>query len=99
MLYRTKLLRLIHVDICCGTKMKHFGMTDNKIFGKCFEVENINHLLLQCPYNKKYVLEWGLHLTRPENILHGSLISIEHEIRTDIIGPLVIRKQHNRQTC
>ena len=47
---RTRLLRLIHGDVYCGSRLKKFNMTDNDRCHRCFDEETINHLLLDCPY-------------------------------------------------
>ena len=50
---KTILLRALHGDIYCGTRLKKFGMTDSDECQRCGAPETINHLLLYCPYVKK----------------------------------------------
>ena len=46
------ILRAIHGDIYCGTRLKKFGMTDTEECPRCGSPETIKHLLLECPYVK-----------------------------------------------
>ena len=47
------LLRAIHGDIYCGTRLKKFGMSDSDICQRCGCPETIKHLLLECNYVKQ----------------------------------------------
>ena len=47
------LLRAIHGDIYCGTRLKKFGMSDSDMCQRCGYPENIKHLLLECDYVKQ----------------------------------------------
>jgi len=47
---KTKLLRFLHGDVYCKERLYRFNMTDDSICGRCFGVETIQHLLIQCPY-------------------------------------------------
>ena len=53
---KTILLRLIHGDVYCGTRMKKFGMTDTDSCPRCGLPETIEHMLYSCEYTKKL---WG----------------------------------------
>ena len=59
---KTIILRSLHGDIYCGTRLKKFGMTDTDCCQRCGCPENIKHLLLECPYVKK-VWEISRNLT------------------------------------
>ena len=47
------LLRALHGDIYCGTRLKKFGMKDNEDCQRCGSPETIKHLLLECQYVKR----------------------------------------------
>ena len=46
------LLRVMHGDIYCGTRLKKFGMTESDICPRCGEKEDIEHQIMNCPYTK-----------------------------------------------
>ena len=52
---RTKstILRAIHGDIYCGSRLKKFGMTDTDECPRCNAVETITHQLWECNYASK----------------------------------------------
>ena len=52
---RTKstILRAIHGDIYCGSRLKKFGMTDTDECPRCNAVETITHQLWECNYATK----------------------------------------------
>lgn len=50
---KTILLRVIHGDIYCGTRLKKFGMTESNLCSRCGKEETIEHMLLTCNYVKK----------------------------------------------
>ena len=50
---KTILLRSIHGDIYCGTRLKKFGLSDSDQCPRCLEPETIKHQLLECKYVKK----------------------------------------------
>ena len=47
------LLRALHGDIYCGTRLQRFGMTDTDKCQRCGAPETIPHLLHDCSYVKK----------------------------------------------
>ena len=47
------ILRAIHGDIYCGTRLKKFGMKDTDECQRCGCPESIKHMLLECDYVKK----------------------------------------------
>ena len=49
---KTILLRVIHGDVYCGTRLKKFGMTETDCCQRCGESESIEHLILECDYTK-----------------------------------------------
>ena len=49
---KTIILRSLHGDIYCGTRLKKFGMKDNEDCQRCGSPETIKHLLLDCQYVK-----------------------------------------------
>ena len=50
---KTIILRALHGDIYCGTRLQRFGMTDTDECQRCGAPETTSHLLLDCPYVKK----------------------------------------------
>ena len=50
---KTILLRALHGDIYCGTRLKKFGMTESDTCQRCGYPETIKHLLLECNYVKQ----------------------------------------------
>ncbi len=92
-LNRTKLYRLIHGDVYCGSRAFRFGLIDSDRCICCFEEETIRHLLLECPYSRE-VWSWlGVNYGRPEDILDGGAHPGELEIRAELIAALVFRKK------
>jgi hypothetical protein len=90
---KTKLLRLIHGDVYCGTRLLKFGLSDNDTCIRCFQPETICHLLIECPYTTRVWQQLGIVCTEPLDILHGQLTSAELEIRAEIVSQIVFRKQ------
>jgi hypothetical protein len=89
---KTKMIRLVHGDVYCGTRRKKFKMTENDLCMRCFQQETIRHLLLECSYTKQV---WEILGLRPETPLDAFECQgqAEMEIRADIISSLVFRKQ------
>ena len=50
---KTIVLRSLHGDIYCGTRLKKFGLTDTDECPRCQLPETIEHQLYQCSYTKK----------------------------------------------
>ena len=50
---RSIILRGIHGDIYCGTRLKKFKMTETDKCPRCKQSESIKHLLLECDYTRK----------------------------------------------
>jgi hypothetical protein len=89
---RTKMLRLIHSDVYCGTRLVKFGLSEIDTCIRCFEHETINHLLFQCPYSQIVWTKLGITVVNFTSILHGDLAEVEIELRCAIIDMLVFRK-------
>ena len=47
---KTVLLRAIHGDVYCGTRLKNFGMSETDLCPRCATPETISHQLMECPY-------------------------------------------------
>jgi hypothetical protein len=90
---RTKILRLLHGDVYCGVRMKRWKMIEDDTCHRCFQLETINHLLLECPYSVAVWDIMGIPCGRATEILHGELTTHEFETRADIISSLVFRKR------
>ncbi len=89
---RTKLLRLLHGDVYCGTRLVKMGLSNLATCVRCFADETILHLLMECPYS---LMVWDIYGINPTDILHilDSDMSIaEFEIRAELINSLVFRK-------
>ena len=63
------LLRVMHGDIYCGTRLKKFGMTESDICSRCGEKEDIEHQIMNCPYTK---VIWDI-VTFITGIAHSNL--------------------------
>ena len=50
---KTTLLRVLHGDVYCGSRMLKFGMTDSDSCPRCGKCETLEHQLLECDYVKK----------------------------------------------
>ena len=50
---KTIILRSIHGDIYCGTRLKKFGMSDTDQCIRCNQSENIDHQLFSCNYTRE----------------------------------------------
>jgi hypothetical protein len=89
---RTKILRLIHGDVYCGTRLVRFGLSEIDTCIRCFGQETINHLLYQCPYSQTVWSILRIPAVNFASILHGELTESEFELRCAIIDMLVFRK-------
>ena len=47
---KTTILRSIHGDIYCGSRLKRFGMTETDVCQRCGLIEDIDHLIFSCNY-------------------------------------------------
>jgi len=90
---RTKLLRLIHGDVYCGTRLYAFGLADSDRCIRCFEAETISHLLYECPYSKEVWGRLGILPRSTADIVNGQLSRAEFEVRAELISNLVFRKK------
>ena len=90
---KTKLLRLIHGDVYCGTRLVKFGLSDSDTCTRCFQPELIRHLLLECPYTIRVWQQLGIAFANPLDVLHGQLTLAELEIRAEFVSQIVFRKQ------
>ncbi len=90
---KTKLLRLLHGDVYCGSRLYRFGLSDTDRCIRCFECETIRHLLLDCPYTKEVWSRLGLAADTPGDILKDNINVGELEIIAEVISALVFRKQ------
>ncbi len=88
---KTKMYRLLHGDVYCGSRLVHFGLSNIDTCIRCFETETIQHLLTECPYSR---LVWDRLGVEPGlmNILDTDLSQSAFEIRAEIVNLLVFRK-------
>jgi hypothetical protein len=89
---KNKILRLIHGDVFCGTKLVRAGLTDCDTCIRCFNTETITHLLLECPYSQVVWNTMGITATCLTSILQNDITDAEFEMRCAIIDILVFRK-------
>ncbi len=89
---KTKMLRLIHGDVYCGSRLKKFKLSTNDRCVRCFEEETIQHLLLECNYTKTI---WSLLGWNPLTLFDiiGGLSSTQLEIAADIVSEVVFKKK------
>jgi hypothetical protein len=91
---KTKMLRLIHGDIYCGTRLVRFHLSDIDTCIRCFAQETREHLISQCPYTKQVWQKYGIDNPTLRNILNADITSAEFEIRSSLLETIVFRKQH-----
>ena len=90
---KTSILRLIHGDIFCGSRLKKFGMTDNDKCSRCNQEETIEHMYLNCGYTKRI---WSI-VNEITNIKYSSMrevtsLSKLHDKTTITINAEIIRQ-------
>jgi len=91
---KTKMLRLIHGDIYCGTRLVRFKLSDIDTCTRCFAQETREHLISHCPYTKQVWQKYGIVNPTLRNILSTEITSAEFEIRSSLLETIVFRKQH-----
>jgi hypothetical protein len=89
---KTKLLRLLHGDVYCGTRLVKFGLSEIDQCIRCFQTETIRHLLIDCPYSKMVWQAIGVDSTTVSDILDADISQSELEVRAEVINLLVFRK-------
>jgi hypothetical protein len=89
---RNKILRLIHGDVYCGTKLKKAGLSDTDRCIRCFAEETTIHLLLDCPYTKEVWLKLGMNPTSLCEIIEGT-DKATTEIMSQFLSEIVFRKR------
>jgi len=89
---KTKLLRLVHGDVYCGTRLKKFKLTEFDTCIRCFEKETIKHLLLECPYTQEVWGTLGVDYSHAKNVIGIRESREELEIRADFLSAIVFRK-------
>jgi hypothetical protein len=93
LLNRTKLVRLLHGDVYCGSRTYRWGLTESDRCIRCFEEETIQHLLLSCPYTTEIWDRLGIVHTDPLQLFDENISVVELEIRAELISELVFRKR------
>jgi hypothetical protein len=89
---KTKLLRLVHGDVYCGSRLKKFGLSDNDRCHRCFAEETISHLLLECPYTIDVWHKLGISPTSLNDLLTVAA-KADYEILSYFVSELVFRKK------
>jgi len=90
---KSKMLRLLHGDVYCGERLFRFGLTDTNLCKRCFQVETIHHLLMECPYTQSVYSLLGIQGYDVNEILGVDLTPAALEIRADILGFLLFRQR------
>ena len=90
---KTVMLRVMHGDIYCASRMKKFGMTDNDQCPRCSQEETTEHMILTCGYVKKI---WDL-ISSLTSIPHGTIKTIlgldpKHDKTTLTLNAEIIRQ-------
>jgi len=91
---KTKMIRLIHGDIYCGTRLVRFNLSNIDTCIRCFTEETREHLITQCPYTRQVWREYGIANPILSNILNSEISTAEFEIRSSLLETIVFRKQH-----
>jgi hypothetical protein len=89
---KTKLLRLLHGDVYCGTRLKEFKLLEFDTCIRCFEKETIKHLLLECPYTQEVWAALGVDYSNTKNVISIGESREELEIRADLLSAIIFRK-------
>ncbi len=90
---KTKILRLIHGDVYCGTRLVQFKLSDIDTCVRCFATESIEHLISHCPYNRHIWQEVGIANPNLKEILSPDVSDAAFEIRCSLLETTVFRKQ------
>jgi len=90
---KTKVLRLIHGDVYCGTRLVKFKLSDIDTCIRCFETETIEHLVEDCPYSRHIWASYGIANPTIRAILDPDITNPEFEIRASLIETIIFRKQ------
>jgi hypothetical protein len=90
---KTKVLRLIHGDVYCGTRLVQFKLSEIDTCVRCFAPESIEHLVSHCPYNKQIWNELGIVNPTIKEILNPEISDAAFEIRCSLLETTVFRKQ------
>jgi len=90
---KTKMLRLVHGDVYCGTKLVRFKLSEIDTCIRCFAAETLDHLISECPYSKQVWSEFGIADLTLSNILNPDISNGEFEIRASLLETVVFRKQ------
>jgi hypothetical protein len=89
---KPRLLRLLHGDVFCAERRYRFGLSDSNICRRCFAVETISHLLMECPYSCRVYSLLGCGETDINDILGVDLSRSGLEIRADFLNYIVFRQ-------
>ena len=76
---KTKMLRLIHGDVYCGTRLKKYKLSEYDTCIRCFEKETIKHLLIECPYTQEIWSTLGVDYTQTNSVIGAGMTREELE--------------------
>ena len=89
---KSTLLRVIHGDVYCGSRLKKFEMTDSDSCPRCGQIEDINHQIFDCYYTKTLWKLIGEITGVPNDTLSNVLgISDFHDKTTITLHAEIIR--------
>jgi hypothetical protein len=89
---KTKMLRQIHGDVYCGTRLKEFKLSEIDTCIRCFEKETIKHLLLQCPYTQEIWRTLGVNYNQTNNVIGIGMSRDELIIHAYLLSSIVFKK-------
>ena len=90
---KSVMLRVMHGDIYCASRMKKFGMIDNDQCPRCSQEETTEHMILTCEYVKKI---WDLIslLTSISHVTIKTVLGVDpkHDKTTLTLNAEIIRQ-------
>jgi hypothetical protein len=88
---KSRMLRLLYGDVYCAERTFRFGLGESDKCRRCFGIETIYHLLLECPYTRSVYNIIGINSSCIFDVLGVDLSKNELEIRADLLGHLIFR--------
>ncbi len=90
---KSRVLRLLQGDVYCAERTYRFGLSESDKCRRCFEIETIQHLLMECPYTRMVYSLLGIDNEDINDVLGVYLNKNELEIRADFLNFLVFKQQ------
>jgi hypothetical protein len=88
---KTKMLRMLHGDVFCGTKLAKFGLSDRCI--RCFSKGTLTHLLFECPFTLEIWQRSQIDIRNKNitDILNPNCTDAQFEIRASLLELILFR--------